>query len=37
MTTTVANAEHLGVGLGAVCADVVESLNATRMGSGTWG
>ena len=29
MTTAVANAAHLGVGLGAVCADVVESLNAT--------
>ena len=28
MTTAVANAARLGVGLGAVCADVVESLNA---------
>ena len=28
MTTAVASAARLGVGLGAVCADVVESLNA---------
>ena len=28
VTTAVANAARLGVGLGAVCADVVESLNA---------
>ena len=28
MTTAVANAARLGVGLRAVCADVVESLNA---------
>ena len=28
MTTAVANATRLGVGLGAVCADVAESLNA---------
>ena len=28
MTTAVANAARLGVGLGAVCADVVESLKA---------
>ena len=28
VTTLVANAAHLEVGLGAVCADVVESLNA---------
>ena len=27
MTLAVANAARLGVGLGAVCADVVESLN----------
>ena len=28
VTKAVANARRLGVGLGAVCADVVESLNA---------
>ena len=28
VTEAVANARRLGVGLGAVCADVVESLNA---------
>ena len=30
VTTAVANAARLGVGLGAVCADVVESLNAIK-------
>ena len=28
VTTAMANAARLGVGLGAVCADVIESLNA---------
>ena len=46
MTLAVANAAQLGVRLGAVCADVVESLNAilkrayndhTSRGGGGWG